>query len=57
MITVTWTFKKTYTEEEFQKTFSESNEVNREGYFVIADDWNKVDSVDDMNLEYTINHV
>ena len=54
MIEVTWTFTKVYTPEEFQNKVSESNDVQRLGYFEIAADWSKVDSSDDMHIEFSI---
>lgn len=54
MIKVTWFFEKFYSDEDFHNKFSESNDVNKEGYNVIAQDWEKVDSMDDMNLEYKL---
>lgn len=54
MIRVIWQFQKDYSDEEFNKLFSESNDVVKEGYHVIAKDWSKVDSMDDMNLTYIL---
>ena len=57
MIKVTWKFTKEYTEEQFQKAFSEQNDVQYEGYFVIARDFENIDCSDDMNLDFEIEHV
>lgn len=57
MIKVTWSFEKFYSDEDFHKLFSESNDVNKEGYYVIANDWDHVDSMDDMNLTYKLEHI
>ena len=54
MIKVTWTFEKFYSGDEFLTRFSESNDVLKEGYNVIAQDWERVDSMDDMNLHYKL---
>lgn len=57
MIKVTWYFEKFYSNEDFSNKFSESNDVNKEGYYVIANDWDHVDSMDDMNLEYKLEKI
>ena len=57
MIKVTWSFEKFYSVEDFNKLFSESNDVNKDGYYVISNDWDHVDSMDDMNLTYKLEHI
>lgn len=54
MIKVIWHFEKYYSDESFHQLFSESNDVIKEGYNVIARDWAQVDSMDDMNLTFTL---
>ena len=54
MIRVIWQFQKDYKDEEFVKLFSESNDLMKEGYQVIAKDFDSADSMDDLNLDYFI---
>jgi hypothetical protein len=57
MIKVTWTFDNFYTEEEFQEKFSEQNDVLKEGYYVLAKEWENVDSMDDMSIRAKVETV
>lgn len=57
MIKVTWTFENFYTPEEFREKFSEQNDILKEGYFVIAKEWENVDSMDDMTIQAKIEEV
>ena len=51
---VTWSYSKEYGKEEFEQEFSEGFDLVKTGYFEIAADYKRADSMDDLNLEYTI---
>lgn len=56
MIKVTWSYTKEYSDEEFNKEFSDSNDCMYRGYALIKEDHDTADGVDDFNLEFTITH-
>jgi len=54
MIEVTWKFTKRYSEEEFKRQVSESNDVTYLGYLEIEHDLALADGSDDFNLTFEI---
>ena len=54
---VTWTYSKEYSKEQFEQEFSEGFDLIKTGYFEVAADYKKADSMDDLNLLYIVEEV
>lgn len=53
--TVTWTFTKTYTNDEWESLeVNESYDLVKEGYLQIMDEWGNSVGMDNLSLNYTI---